>query len=409
VPLADALPALRSRNYRLFVGGQVVSYSGSWLQTVAQGWLVLELSNSPFIVGLVPAVSTLPILLFTLYGGVIADRVNRRRSLLILQTLLAVEALALAVLTSMKLISVGWVLVFAAFAGIISAFEVPIRNALVAELVPRESLMNAIALNSASFNLARVLGPAAAGAVIAIGGVASAFYLNAFSFGAVVWGLWRMRLPPHEPPADPPRTLEAFREGARYVRHEPWPRTLLFLSGITAMFGFSFLVVLPVFARDTLGTDASGYGALVASVGVGALVGALGLAAFGGRLRHRQRRLAIAAAVGFGLALIGAALTRGFWAALAILTGTGCLMVLHSISANTTVQQDAPDQLRGRVMGFYSLVVLGLAPFGSLQVGWVSEHFGVRVAYAIGGTICVVCALLAAWWLRRSLPRRSVT
>jgi MFS family permease len=290
---------------------------------------------------------------------------------------------------------------------VVSAFEVPIRNALVAELVPRESLMNAIALNSASFNLARVLGPAAAGGVIALGGVAACFYLNAFSFGAVVWGLRRMALPPHVPPIDPPHPIEAFREGARYVWHEPWPRTLLFLSGITAMFGFSFLVVLPVFARDTLKTDASGYGVLVSSVGVGALMGALGLAAVGGRVR--QRRLALVGAVGFGLALIAAALSRGYWAALALLTGTGCLMVLHSISANTTVQQDSPDRLRGRVMGFYSLVVLGLAPFGSLQAGWVAEHFGVRTAYLVGGSMCVLCALFAGWWVRRSLPRRSMT
>src|SRR6188768_3857017 len=149
VPLADALPALRSRNYRLFVGGQLVSYSGSWLQTVAQGWLVLELSNSAFVVGLVPAIATLPILLFTLYGGVVADRVNKRRVLVILQSLMALEALALAILTSTRIISVPWVLAFAFVAGVVSAFEVPIRNALVAELVERDALMNAIALNSA--------------------------------------------------------------------------------------------------------------------------------------------------------------------------------------------------------------------------------------------------------------------
>jgi len=407
VPLADALPALRSRNYRLFVGGQLVSYSGSWLQTVAQGWLVLELSNSAFVVGLVPAIATLPILLFTLYGGVVADRVNKRRVLVILQSLMALEALALAILTSTRIISVPWVLAFAFVAGVVSAFEVPIRNALVAELVERDALMNAIALNSASFNLARVLGPAAAGGVIAIGGVAACFYLNALSFGAVVWGLRRMELPPHVPPVDPPHPFDAFREGARYVWLEPWPRTLLFLSGITAMFGFSFLVMLPVFARDTLKTDASGYGVLVASVGIGALVGALGLAAVGARAR--QRWLALGGAVGFGLALIAAALTRGYWAALALFTATGCLMVLHSISANTTVQQDSPDRLRGRVMGFYSLVVLGLAPFGSLQVGWFAEHFGVRTAYIVGGSMCVLCAFLAGWWVRRSLPRRSMT
>jgi len=406
VALSDALPALGSRNFRLFLGGQVVSYSGTWLQQVAQGWLVLELSNSPLIVGLVPALGTLPILLFTLYGGVLADRVNRRASLMVLQSLLAVEALGLGVLISVGRITVPWVLALAFFAGTVIAFEVPIRNALVPGLVPKHGLMNAIALNSASFNLARVLGPAMAGAIIGTAGVAACFYLNALSYGAVVWALKRMDLPPHEPHAEPPHVLTAFREGARYVWHEPWPRTLLLLSGITAIFGFSFMVVLPVFARDTLGTGASGYGLLVASVGVGALTGALFLAGFG--QRTRQRRLAIAAGLAFGTALAAAALTRGFWAALATLTATGCFMVLHNISANTIVQQGTPDRLRGRVMGFYSLVVLGLAPFGSLQVGWLAEHFGVRVAYLVGGSICVAAALLAAWWLPRALARRAL-
>lgn len=402
--LSDALPALGSRNFRLFLGGQVVSYSGTWLQQVAQGWLVLELSNSPLVVGLVPALGTLPILLFTLYGGVLADRVNRRASLMVLQSLLAVEALALGVLISVGWITVPWVLALAFFAGTVTAFEVPIRNALVPGLVPKHGLMNAIALNSASFNLARVLGPAMAGAIIGTAGVAACFYLNAVSYGAVVWALKRMDLPPHAPPTEPPHVLAAFREGARYVWHEPWPRTLLFLSGITAIFGFSFMVVLPVFARDVLGTGASGYGALVASVGVGALAGALGLAALGARVR--QRRLALVAALGFGTSLLLAAIAPGFLAALAVLTATGCLMVMHNISANTIVQQDAPDHLRGRVMGFYSLVVLGLAPLGSLQVGWLSEHFGVRVAFGVGGAVCCLSALLLTWWLRRSLPSR---
>jgi MFS family permease len=406
VPLADSLPALESRNFRLFLGGQIVSYTGTWLQQVAQGWLVLELSNSPLVVGLVPALHTLPILLFTLYGGVIADRVDRRRALLLLQTLFAVEALALAVLVLGHWISVPWVLALAFLAGIAAAFEVPIRNALVPELVPRGALTNAIALNSASFNLARVLGPALAGGLLALGGPALCFFLNAASFAAVVWALWRMHLPPHQPPAEPPDFLHAFREGARYVWHEPWPRALLLLSAITAMFGFSFMVVLPVFARDVLGTGASGYGILVASVGAGALTGALFLAGFG--QRTRQRRLAIGAAIGFGAALIACAAARGFWVALATLTATGCLMVLHSISANAIVQQDAPDRLRGRVMGFYSLVVLGLAPFGSLQVGWLSEHFGVRLAYLVGGAACVASALLTAWWLPRALSRRAL-
>ena len=217
-------PALRSRNFRLFIIGQLISYTGSWLQTVAQGWLVLQLSNSAFIVGLVTALGALPILLFTLYGGVLADRVNRRKTVMVLQALLAVEALALAILVVLNHVTVGWIMGLALFTGLVTAFEVPIRQSMVAELSGRESLMNAIALQSSVFNLARVLGPAFAGVIIGIWGVAACFFLNAASFFAVIWGLWRMDLP-HTPVAKGRvDVIGAFKEGARYVRHERWPQ-----------------------------------------------------------------------------------------------------------------------------------------------------------------------------------------
>ena len=384
-------PALRSRNFRLFIVGQLISYTGSWLQTVAQGWLVLQLSNSAFIVGLVTALGSMPILLFTLYGGVLADRVNRRKTVMILQALLAVEALALAILVVLNHVTVGWIMGLALFTGLVTAFEVPIRQAMVAELSGRESLMNAIALQSSVFNLARVLGPAFAGAIIGIWGVAACFFLNAASFFAVIWGLWRMDLP--DTPAAKGRVdvIGAFKEGARYVRHERWPRALMILIASTTIFGFSFLAMLPVFARDVLAADAGGYGVLVSSVGVGALSGALFLAGFGGTLR--KRRLALISAVGFGMALLATAFAPNYWVALGLLAVVGCSMVLQSISANTLLQQEAPDHLRGRVMGFYSFVVLGMAPFGALQIGWISQHLGTRVAFGLGGTVCVVAAI----------------
>ena len=348
-------------------------------------------SSTAFIVGLVTALGALPILLFTLYGGVLADRVNRRKTVMLLQALLAVEALALAILVALNHVTVAWIMGLALFTGLVTAFEVPIRQAMVAELSGRESLMNAIALQSSVFNLARVLGPALAGAIIGIWGVGACFFLNAASFLAVIWGLWRMDLP------DTPRAMGsvdvigAFKEGARYVRHERWPRALMILIASTTIFGFSFLAMLPVFARDVLGTDAGGYGLLVSAVGIGALSGALFLAAFGGTLR--KRRLALISAAGFGTALTTTALAPSYWSALALLAVVGCSMVLQSISANTLLQQEAPDHLRGRVMGFYSFVVLGMAPFGALQIGWVSQHYGTRVAFALGGTVCVLAAV----------------
>lgn len=392
-----ALPALRSRNFRLFIVGQLISYTGTWLQTVAQGWLVLQLSNSAFIVGLVTALGALPILLFTLYGGVLADQVNRRKTVMILQALLAVEALVLAILVVLDHVTVGWMMGLALFTGLVTAFEVPIRQAMVVELSGRESLMNAIALQSSVFNLARVLGPALAGVIIGIWGVAACFFLNAASFLAVIWGLWRMDLP-NTPIAEASvDVIGAFREGARYVRHERWPRALMILIASTTIFGFSFLVMLPVFARDVLGTDAGGYGALVSAVGVGALSSALFLAAFGGTLR--KRRLALLSAAGFGATLVATALAPNYWVALGLLAVVGCSMVLQSISANTLLQQEAPDHLRGRIMGFYSFVVLGMAPFGALQIGWISQHLGTRVAFGMGGSVCVLVAV----WVWRAI------
>ncbi len=389
-----SFPALQSRNFRLFLGGQVVSYTGTWLQVVAQGWLVLQLSNSAFVVGLVTAAGALPILFFTLYGGVIADRVNRRITVLILQALLAVEAVALTILVLLDHVTVGSVAALAAFAGLVTAFEVPIRQSMVVELVGREGLMNALALQSSAFNLARVVGPALAGVVIASLGVAACFALNAVSFMAVCWGLWKMQLPPTPVPAGSVDVLAAFREGARFVRHERWPRALIVLIAVTTIFGFSFLAMLPVFARDVLGTGASGFGALVSSVGLGALSGALFLAAFGGQLR--QRKLALVSAGGFGFALVITSVAPSFWTAFLALLVTGCLMVLQSITSNTLLQHEAPDHLRGRVMGFYSFVVLGMAPFGSFQIGWVSEHLGVRTAFGVGGAFCLL-AMLFVW------------
>jgi MFS family permease len=324
---------------------------------------------------------------------------------MLLQALLAVEALLLAVLVVLHRVTVGWVMVLAAFGGLVTAFEVPVRQSMVAELSGRESLMNAIALQSSVFNLARVLGPALAGVIIGIWGVAACFFLNAASFLAVIWGLWRMDLPHHPPPPGRVEVITAFKEGARYVRLERWPRALMILIASSTIFGFSFLAMLPVFARDVFGSDARGYGLLVSSVGVGALSGALFLAAFGGSLR--KRRLALLSAGGFGLSLVATALAPSYWAAFALLAVVGCSMVLQSISANTLLQQEAPDHLRGRVMGFYSFVVLGLAPFGALQIGWVSQHFGSRVAYGLGGMACMMVAAAVARGVRREALERG--
>jgi MFS family permease len=392
--LRTVFVALRHRNFRLFLTGQFISLCGTWMQTIAQGWLVLQLTNSAFAVGLVTALGSLPILLFSLYGGVVADRVNKRRFILLLQSLMLAEALTLALLTALHLITVQWVMGLAVFSGLLTAFEVPTRQSFVAELVEREDLMNAIALGSSAFNLARVVGPALAGALIATVGLSACFFANAISYLAVIGSLVRMDAQASRVPVLVP-VLAAMREGFRYVFGHRWPRALVIIVATFSIFGFSFVPLMSVFARDALDLDASGYGAMVASIGIGAVGAAFFMAAFGDRVR--QSRLVLGSSTLFGAVLLAASLAPNFSLATMLFTITGGIMALNGIAANTMLQSEAPDELRGRVMGFYSFMVLGLAPFGSLQAGWLAEHFGVRFAFGFGGLVCLLVAVSVAW------------
>jgi MFS family permease len=403
--LRTVFAALRHRNFRLFITGQFISLCGTWMQVIARGWLVLQLTNSPFAVGLVTALGSLPILFFTLYGGVVADRVNKRQFILVLQSLMLAETLTLAILTATHLITVHWVMGLAAFAGLLSAFEVPTRQSFLAEIVDRQDLMNAIALNSSAFNLARVVGPAIAAGLIATVGLAACFFADAASYLAVIISLVRMDrgLPPK---ARADSVAVALKQGFSFVFGNRWPRALVTLIATFSVFGFSFLPLMPVFARDALKAGASGYGALVSSVGIGAAGAAFFMAGFGHRVR--RSRLVLGSSVLFGIILLAASLAPEFWSALVLFTVTGCIMALNGIAANTTLQSEAPDELRGRVMGFYSFTVLGLAPFGSFQAGWIAEHFGVRVAFQVGAVVCLLVAVTVTWRMLRADKREHV-
>ncbi|MGH3847028.1 MAG: MFS transporter, partial [Pseudonocardiaceae bacterium] len=386
--------ATSHRDFRLFLTGQFISLCGTWIQIVAQGWLVLQLTNSAFAVGLVTALGSLPILLLTLYGGVLADRVNKRKAVLLLQSLMVIEGLTLGILTWLHLITVHWVMGLAIFYGTLSAFEVPTRQALIADIIPRKDLLNAIALSSSAFNLARVIGPAIAGLLISTVGIAACFLANAASYLAVIASLVLMKKDtPHRPSSVP--YGEALRQGFEYIFGNPWPRALIIIIATFAVFGFSFMTMMPVFARDALHLGAGGYGGMVSSVGLGAAAAAIFMASAGGRVR--QPHLVLGSSISFGLVLIAAALAPGFATAVVIFSLAGCVMALNGIAANNMLQVQAPDYLRGRVMGFYSFVVLGMAPFGSFQAGWMAEHLGVRAAVGIGGVVCLVVATVVAW------------
>ena len=391
-PRFNPFHALRHRNFRLFFFGQGTSLVGTWMQNIAQGWLVLELTNSPFYVGLVSALGSLPILLVSLPAGVFVDRLNKHRLIILTQTLSLLQALALAILIWTHRIALWQVAVVALFLGTVNAFDTPARQAFRVELVGKDDLMNAIALNSSAFNTARVVGPSVAGLLIAAVGLAWCYFLNAVSYIAVIWGLWEMRLPPFLRPERTGDGWEQFREGARFVRHERRVLALVTNMGVISIFGYPVLVLLPVFARDVLRIGASGLGFMMAVTGIGAVVAALALAAFGPRVR-KGAILRWSGPV-FGAAIALFALTRSVPLVLVILPVAGGAMILNTAVSNTLIQTLAPDSLRGRVMGFYAFVFLGMAPFGALQAGWLAEQLGAPAAVVIGGSICVVASLV---------------
>lgn len=397
MPPNAAFPALRHKNFRYFIIGHFVSLCGTWMQAVALGWLVLTLTDSAFAVGLVAAVGSLPVLLFTLQGGAMADRVNRHRALTWLQVGMCLEAALLTIIAFTGHATLPWIIALALMAGLLSAFEIPVRQAFLMDLVGKDDLMNAIAFNSMAFNVARVVGPALAGVLTALAGPAFCFAVNAVSYLAVIITL--LRITPDPALISPRRHPPPLREAIGYILAPGWPRTLVTLTVVYTVFAVSFLTVLPVYARDILGTGATGFGGLTSAFGVGAAGGALLLAAFGARFRRGD--VALRAGAVLGTVLLVAALAPPYPVAFVLMSIAGCASAVTAITANTLLQTDSPEHLRGRVIGFYSFIVVGLAPFGALQAGWLSQHLGVRVEAAIGGMLCLGTAL----WLRERSRR----
>lgn len=386
--------AVKHADFRRFLTGQGISLVGTWMQSIAQGWLVLELTRSAFAVGLTATLSTLPILLFTLYGGVVADRVDKRKFIMLLQCVMMLEAAALAVLTLTGLVTVEWIWALALIFGLATAFEVPARQAYIVELVPPEDLVSAAAVNSTTYNLARVIGPAIAGIVVAFAGSGAAFAVNAVSYLAVLIGLSRITAI-YTPREKSPRP--SVFTGIQFIRSRPVLAALSWLMVLLTVLSASFIPILAVYAREVMRVGAQGFGALTSAVGAGAVAGAVLIGGVGSR--YTRPRAALVGAAVLGCAVIGLALSRSVTLSLILLCFAGAAMATQGIATATSLQLASPNELRGRVMAVYSFVVLGLAPFGAFQAGWVAEHFGAAWSIGLSGSI----ALLGTAYLSKRL------
>jgi MFS family permease len=394
--------ALKHRNYRLWFSGQLVSLFGTWMQITAQGYLVFQLTQSPAYLGYVGFAAGVPAWLFTLYGGVIADRMSRRTLMLITQTAMMLLAFVLAGLVFVDLVQPWHIITLAFLLGIANAFDGPARLAFVVELVDREDLTNAIALNSSLFNLGSATGPAMAGLTYALVGPAWCFLLNGLSFLAVIWALLRMQLPPRQPPAKRASTWADLAEGVRYILREPAIRIIIGLVGITSMFGISFTTLFPAWAVDVLGGDATTNGLLQSARGLGALLSALMLASLG-RTRLKGKLLTIGT-FAFPLLLLVFTFVRSLPLSLLVLVGTGVAVILIMNVANALVQGLVPDALRGRVMSVYSMTFFGCMPIGALWIGSAAEYAGAPTAMIIGAVVSLIFGALLfvlAPWVRK--------
>ena len=397
--LKSSLRAFRHRNYRLFFAGQLTSLCGTWMQTVAQSWLVYRLTGSATLLGIVGFASQFPIFIFSPVAGAVADSHPRRRSMIVIQTLMMLQAFPLAYLTMTNRIQVWHIMVLATLLGVCSAFDIPVRQAFVAEMVAREDLINAIALNSSMMNGARIIGPAIAGVTVSLVGEGWCFLLNGFSYLAVIIGLLFITAGNTVPRVDQSSRLETILEGFRYAIHTQPVRALLLLLGLSSLMGMPYSTLMPIFADQILHGGAKGLGLLMGFSGVGALLGAATLAGRRG-LRGLSTWIMLACG-GFGASLILFSLSRLFWISLLLLVPVGFCLMVQLASSNTLIQSMVPDRLRGRVMAVYSMMFVGMAPFGALLAGLLANLLGAPGTVMAGGIACIAGAVV----FRSHLPR----
>jgi MFS family permease len=412
--LKDSVRSLQHRNYQLFFYGQLVSLTGGWMQNVAQSWLVYELTHSSFWLGFVGFISSVPMLLFSAVGGMAADKFQKRDIVLICQTAAMVLAFILAVLVWTNSASVLLVCILAFCLGVVNAFDVPARQSFVVEMVGREDMPNAIALNSATFNVARLVGPAVGGIAIAAIGTAWCFFLNGVSFIAVIAGLLAMVLVPTEKRESFGKSaIEDFKEAARYIYHHREISRIMVVVIAVSIFGWSYAVLMPMFADDVLKLGATGLGRLMSANGIGALMSAMFLAIAakpsgestqvkGESSRMTPQNLMVAGVALASLSAIGFSVSHTEALSMVLVAGVGAGLILFYVTANTYLQHHVPDALRGRVMGIYTLLFGGLTPIGSLQTGAIAHAFGPAVSVSVGAGICLTVCLSVHAMSKRS-------
>jgi len=390
--------ALRHRNFRLFIGGQIVSLIGTWMQNVAQSWLVYRLTHSELLLGTAWFCAQIAVFALGPLGGIAADRFSRQRVVIVTQTLSMLQAFALAALTLSGRVQVWHVLALAGLLGVINAFDMPGRQALVIQMTSKDDLINAISLNSAVFNAARVVGPAVAGLLLAVVGEGTCFLINGFSFLAVILSLTAMRLPPASPAAHVGMWRHLV-DGFRYAGNHSAVRRVLALMGAATLAGMPGLVLMPFFADDIFHRGSRGLGILMGAMGTGAVIGTLTLA-------RRTRLSGLGNVMVFsglitGICYLAFAFSPSYYLSLAVMPLIGYSVMRQMASANTTIQTLIPDEYRGRIMALYSMTVVGLGPFGSLAAGALAGRIGARGTMGAGGALALASSLVFAWYLRR--------
>ena len=387
--LRNLLRAFRHRNFAIFFTGQIISLTGTWMQSVAQSWLVYRLTGSATLLGLVGFATMIPSFLFASFGGLLADRIERRSILVTTQIASMILAFILAALTLSDLIEVWHILSLATMLGLVNAFDIPARQAFVVQMVGRDDLPNAIALNSSMFNGARMIGPAIAGVLVALVGEGWCFFINGVSYTAVITGLVMMKIPPRPKETRPAQSaIRRLADGWQFASRTTPIRALLLLLGFISLVGMPYATLMPIFADRILNGGPQGLGILLGASGMGALGGAIALAS-----RRDVRglgRWVARAAMTFGGFLILFAMSRTFWLSALLLIGVGATMIVQMAASNTLIQVMVPDELRGRVMALYSMMFMGMAPFGALLAGALAERFTAPTAVGLGGAVAMV-------------------